>query len=203
MIGTSHAPGLTLATKITIVRIMGVPIFVLLLIYYVMGLSRGEPQEGYRVAALCLFVLVAGTDALDGYVARSRNQVTNLGRVLDPLADKTLLLSALIILARPSLQALDPHIPIWLTTLVISRDVALVGGYFLIHHFAGSVRVRPRWSGKIATVLQMALVVWALLQVPHPHFAWLAALAGLATGLSFVQYVVDGARQLGQVARSV
>jgi CDP-diacylglycerol--glycerol-3-phosphate 3-phosphatidyltransferase len=200
MTGNPQKSGLTLATKVTLARIMGIPAFILLLVYYTMGLARGESHEIQRIAALMVFLAVSATDALDGYLARSRGEVTALGRVLDPLADKALLLSGLIILARPALAELEPHIPVWFTTLVISRDVVLLGGYFLIHHFAGTVHVQPRWSGKIATVLQMATIVWVLLQAASPWFRWLVCVAGAFTLAAWIQYVVDGARQLGKAS---
>jgi cardiolipin synthase (CMP-forming) len=192
--------GLTLATKVTIVRLLGVPVFVVLLVYYILGLRAGQPQDGLRVAALLVFVAVAATDALDGYIARSRNQVTTIGKVLDPLADKSLLLAGLILLTKPSLPGLTPHIPVWFTGLVVSRDVILIGGYFVVHHFTGHVIVRPRWSGKVATVLQMIVVVWVLLQADARWFPVAVDIAGVLTGVSFLQYLIDGSRQLGHGA---
>lgn len=193
--------GLTLATKVTLVRLMGVPVFAVLLVYYTLGLARGESVELYRRLALGLFIVVAATDALDGYLARSRNEITRLGRFLDPLADKTLLLSGLILLTRPNLPQLEPHIPIWFTALVLSRDVILALGYALLHHFAVTVTVQPRIAGKIATVLQMMIVVWVLLQAPAHHFAWLVGGAAVFTALAGVQYVLDGMRPLDGGAR--
>ena len=198
---TTPNHGITLATKVTLLRILGVPVFVLLLVYYTMNLKAGIVREDQRLLALVVFVLVAATDALDGYLARSRNEITDLGRVLDPLADKALLLAGLVMLTRPSLPNLEPHIPIWFTTLVISRDVIQIAGYFIIHHFAGAVVVRPRWIGKIASVLQMGVIVWVLLQAVHPSFHYFVALAGVLTGVAFLQYVIDGARQLGHSGR--
>lgn len=197
---TANPTGLTLATKITLVRLMGVPVFVLLLVYYNIGLAHGEEHTTERLMALVVFILVAGTDALDGYLARARNEITNLGKVLDPLADKALLLSGLILLTRPGLE---PRIPIWFTTLVISRDVVLVGGYFLTHHFAGAVDVHPRWSGKIATVLQMGIILWVLSQFSSQWFYHVVAAAGVFTAISFVQYVVDGSKQLAKASHKV
>ena len=188
--------GLTLATKVTLVRLLGVPVFAVLLVYYTLGLASGQDVELYRKLALGLFVAVAATDALDGYLARSRNEITRLGRFLDPLADKTLLLSALILLTRPNLPQLEPHIPICFTALVISRDVILAVGYALIHHFAVTVVVQPRISGKIATVLQMLLIVWVLLQAPGDHFGLLVAATALFTAVAGIRYVIDGVRQL-------
>lgn len=187
--------GLTLATKVTLVRLMGVPVFVLLLIYFTLGLAAGQDPDAFRIAALVVFVAVASTDALDGYLARSRGEITRLGKVLDPLADKSLLLAGLVLLTRPSLPGLAPHIPIWFTALVISRDVIMLVGYLVIHHFAGRVEVRPRWSGKTATVLQMLVIFWTLLQCER-HFLAIVVAAGVLTGVSFIGYVLDGARQL-------
>jgi CDP-diacylglycerol--glycerol-3-phosphate 3-phosphatidyltransferase len=194
---TSHNSGLTLATKVTLVRIMGVPVFVGLLVYYLHGLSRDEDDARLRIAALVLFVLIAATDALDGWLARSRNEITRLGKVLDPLADKSLLLSALILLTRPSLPQLAPHIPLWFTTLVISRDVVILVGYFLVHHFTGHVEVRARWSGKFATALTVLAICWVLMQGLENLFTWFIILAGVCTAVSMAQYIADGARQLG------
>jgi len=192
-------PRLTLATKVTIVRLMGVPVFVVLLIYYLGGLARGEDSLLERMLALVVFAAVAVTDALDGYLARSRNEVTELGRMLDPIADKALLLSGLILLTRPSLPALAPHIPIWFTALVISRDVVLILGSLLVHELAGNVTVQPRLSGKLATCLQMATIIWVLIGGAEQQFNWFLGTAAVLTALSWIQYVVDGARQLAHV----
>lgn len=190
--------GLTLATKVTLVRIMGIPVFICLLVYYLNGLSRGIDDYRLRLGALVVFVLVAATDALDGYLARSRNEITRLGQVLDPVADKGLLLSGLILLTRPSLPQLEPHIPIWFTTLVISRDAVLIGGYFLVHHLHHHVEVRPRLSGKIATALMMLTICWVLMQQLDVWFNRFLIATGILTAISMVQYFIDGARQIGR-----
>jgi CDP-diacylglycerol--glycerol-3-phosphate 3-phosphatidyltransferase len=194
-------PGLTLATKVTLLRLLGVPVFAVLLVYYTLGLAHGDEVELYRRLALSLFVVVAATDALDGYLARSRHEITRLGRFLDPLADKTLLLSALILLTRPNLPQLEPHIPIWFTALVISRDATLAVGYAVVHHFAVTVEVQPRLTGKLATVLQMMVITWVLLQAPADYFLALVGAAAFFTTVAGVQYVIDGLRQLDQAAK--
>ena len=192
-------PKLTLATKVTITRLMGVPVFIGLLVYYLIGLHNGQDLGVLRMAALAMFVAVALTDALDGYLARSRNEVTDLGRMLDPIADKALLLSGLVLLTRPSLPALAPHIPVWFTTLVISRDVVLILGSFLVHELAGNVTIQPRISGKLATVFQMATIIWVLIGGAERQFNWFVGAAAVLTALSWIQYTVDGARQLAHV----
>lgn len=191
-----HHEPLTLATKMTIVRILGVPVFAILLAYYTTDLARGAANEMLRWLALVIFVLLALTDALDGYLARSRGEVTQLGRILDPLADKALLLSALILLTRPSIPALQPHVPIWFTAMAISRDVLLALGAMIIHAFAGSVEVRPSGAGKAATLFQMIAVVWVLLGGQERAFLVCVGFTALFTLLSFAQYLLDGIRQL-------
>ena len=192
--------GLTLANKITILRILSVPFFVLMLIYYTMGLKNGHARELHRMTALVVFCLVAMSDALDGYIARSRHQITTLGRILDPLADKALLLSGLILLTRPSIAALQPHIPVWFTLLVISRDVVIVLGAVLVRAVAGAVTVKPRVAGKISTFFQMVAILWVLVGgAQGPFYLWIV-IAGLFTFSSFMIYLYDGVRQLEQSA---
>ena len=192
----STVPVITLATKITILRILGIPVFIVLLVYYIQGLAHGEAREELRLMALSMFLFIAMTDALDGYVARTRNEITQLGRVLDPLADKALLLSGLILLTRPSVPELEPHIPLWFTGLVISRDVLQFGGFLLVQHFVGRVVMVPRIAGKLATVLVMLTVVVVLAQAPGPYFDWLVIVSAVFIGVSGAQYLVDGVRQL-------
>lgn len=193
--------GLTLATKVTIARLMGVPVFIGLLVYYLDGLAHGQDHWKLRLSALIVFIVVAATDALDGYLARSRNEITKLGKVLDPLADKMLLMSAIILLTRDSLPQFEPNMPLWFTLMLITRDVAIVIGYFLVHHFIGHVEVHPRWSGKVATVAAMLAVVWVLLQWSSPWFFWLVVVAASLTALSGFQYLFDCIRQLGKAGR--
>jgi len=192
----STLPSITLATKITILRILGVPVFVVLLIYYLASIKSGEPVDGYRQAALALFILVAATDALDGYLARRRGEVSRLGTILDPIADKALMLSGLIMLTRPSIPQLEPHIPLWFTGLVISRDVFLVVGSLIIHYFAREVKIKPHLTGKIATALQVVVIAWVLAQAAPTWFFYAILTAGLFTGMSWWRYLIDGLRQL-------
>lgn len=191
-----HHHPITLATRITIARILGIPLFVLVLIYYKMSLAAGAPEEWYRHAALGLFIVIAGTDALDGFLARARDEESRLGAILDPLADKALMLSAIILLTRPSLTTLQPQFPVWFTLVVISRDAVLLSGSFITHCITGHLEVRPRMTGKIATCFQMAAIVAALIPLPAQPFFWLVGLAALFTLVSGLQYTVDGVQQL-------
>lgn len=186
---------MTTANKITVGRTFLVPAFIYFLLRH-----RDEGLEWQRWLALGCFALISALDGVDGFVARRFQQKSELGAMLDPLADKLLLVSALILLSlnQPHLRAL----PGWLNFTVISRDVLLVVGLALIHFTVGRATVRPRLSGKLATVLQMAAVLWTLLKWPGQAQWWLAAAAAALTVLSGVQYLGDGLRQLSASPQS-
>ena len=193
---------ITLATRVTLLRILGVPVFVGFVVYYLASLKTGAPVEAYRHIAAGIFILVAATDALDGYLARKYKEVSRLGTILDPLADKGLLLSGLILLTRPSLPELWPHIPLWFTLLVISRDAVLIAGALLIHYVASEVKVRPHLTGKGATALQMLTILLVLLHANETFFLVVLSLAALLTAISGWIYLRDGALQLEQAAHA-
>ncbi len=187
---------LTLANRITIGRLLLIPVFILLTLYYMASVGNHQPNEWLRWSALMVFVITCLTDALDGYFARSRNERTRLGTLLDPLADKSLLLSALILLTGPWGRCFDPHLPVWYVLLVISRDVFLIAGAIFIHLVVGHTDVRPRAAGKMATFFQMGLIIWVLGQGPAQGFPWVLGAAATCTLISALQYIADGIRQL-------
>ena len=188
----------TAANKITIVRILLIPFFVVEVLYFVKtgnSLHRGLALGSFGVAALL--------DGVDGYVARRFHQISELGTILDPLADKLLLVSAIILLSKDHSPWLG-QMPLWLTGTILGRDAVLLLGTGLIHFMAGKVRVKPRMSGKVATVFQMATVLWLLLGWDKSQgqgarwFAICALAAAICTGVSGMLYVWDGMRQLSQ-----
>ncbi len=193
---------ITLATKVTLIRIMGVPVFILIMVYYNMNLREGGSLEVLRLAALGLFVAIALTDALDGYLARSRNEVTRLGQMLDPVADKMLMLSSVVLLTRSFPEGTLQSFPVWFALLVISRDVLLTGGALLLHHFCRQLEVRPRFTGKVATCSLMVLIVWVLGKGPALGTMLLLTVSALFTAVSGIQYLVDGIRQYEEVHRN-
>ena len=184
---------MTLANKITIARIGLIPVFVLLAVYYGDGVREHEPDERLRWAAIAVFLVAAASDGLDGYIARRWNQRSRLGTILDPIADKGLLLAALLTL---TFSDWGYRFPLWFPVLLVTRDVVIVAGSLGLHYLNGTVHVRPRWTGKVATVLLMAAIGWVMLQVHRPSARWLVIAAGVFTGLSFVGYLRDGLAQL-------
>ena len=137
---------LTLANQLTILRIMLIPAFVLLVVY------------GYLGWALTTFAVAGATDALDGLIARRAGQRTSLGAWLDPMADKLLLVTTFVVLTLPGLP-LANHIPLWLTVVVISRDVVIVGVVAIISVVIGPRRFTPSMWGKLATATYIVTTV--------------------------------------------
>jgi CDP-diacylglycerol--glycerol-3-phosphate 3-phosphatidyltransferase len=190
---------MTTANKITVIRILMIPIFVTLAIYYGESIQEGNPQDWMRFTAITVFLLAAVSDGLDGYVARRYNQRSTLGAILDPIADKGLLLSGIITLSISNWSQVDPHygkFPAWFPVLVITRDAVILFGSAVLHILNGKVRVRPSWTGKVATVLQMAAIAWVMLQMRIIPLIFIVGAAGLFTFVSGVIYVLDGVRQL-------
>jgi CDP-diacylglycerol--glycerol-3-phosphate 3-phosphatidyltransferase len=190
---------MTTANKITVVRILMIPVFVTLAIYYGESIQEGHPEDWMRFTAITVFLLAAVSDGLDGYVARRYNQRSTLGAILDPIADKGLLLSGIITLSISNWSQVDPHygkFPAWFPVLVITRDAVILFGSAVLHILNGKVRVRPSWTGKVATVLQMAAIAWVMLQMRIIPLIYIVCAAGLFTFASGVIYVLDGVRQL-------
>jgi len=190
---------MTTANKITVIRILMIPIFVTLAIYYGESIQEGSPQDWMRFTAIAVFLLAAVSDGLDGYVARRYNQRSTLGAILDPIADKGLLLSGIITLSISNWSQVDPHygrFPAWFPVLVITRDTVILIGSVVLHILNGRVRVRPSWTGKVATVLQMAAIAWVMLQIRILPLIYIVFAAGLFTLVSGMIYIRDGVRQL-------
>ena len=185
---------MTTANKITILRMLLIPFFVVEILYYVQ-----TGNELHRLLALLTFAVAAILDGVDGYVARRYQQWSELGTILDPLADKLLLVSGIVVLSVNHHERLAT-IPLWLTGTIIGRDLLLGIGAIVIWLTVGKIRVRPRLMGKIATVLQMVTVLWILLKWSDQHALWLKYIsisAAVSAGLSGLLYVLDGMKQLG------
>jgi cardiolipin synthase len=173
---------MTLANRLTILRILMVPLITVLLLYRQVGLG------------LALFLLAGLTDALDGFVARSRGQKSSLGMVLDPLADKLLLTSTVVVLT------ILKELPRWFTVILVSRDVILIGGSCVLYMFAGTMALPPSKLGKATTGFQIATVLLAMLDnlfpLLLPGVFPLVVATLLLTVVSGLDYVFRGARLL-------
>ena len=190
---------MTTANKITVVRIVMIPAFVTMAIYYGQSIQRGAPLEWERFTAIAIFLIASSSDGLDGYVARRYNQRSSLGVILDPIADKGLLLSGIITLSISNWSEGDPdygRFPVWFPVLVISRDAILFVGAGVLYLLNGKVHVKPNWTGKVATVLQMIAIGWVMLQLRFLPLLYVVIATGFFTLISGIVYVTDGFRQL-------
>ena len=140
---------MNLANKLTLIRIFLVPVFLLFIA------TKDIPYGSF--IATFIFILASLTDKLDGYIARSRNQITNFGKFMDPLADKLLVTAALISLV-------ELHVvPGWAAVVIIAREFA-VSGLRSIAAAQGRV-IAASWWGKIKTVIQIIAIILLLLKV--------------------------------------
>ena len=190
---------MTTANKITVARILMIPAFVTMAIYYGQSIQRGAPLEWQRFTAIAIFLIAAVSDGLDGYIARRYKQRSALGAILDPIADKGLLLSGIITLSISNWSD-DPdygRFPAWFPVLVITRDAVILVGAVILHLLIGDkMRVKPVWTGKVATVCQMCAIGWVMLQLHFLPLLFVVAVAGIFTLVSGIVYVMDGVRQL-------
>lgn len=148
---------MTLANKITFVRISLVPFFVAALLLY-----KDTGNEWWRLFAVLSYGLAALTDLLDGYIARHYNQQSQLGGILDPIADKLLIGAGVILL-----NSNDPYftrMPFWFVAMVFARDVIFFLVLYAVYHTSTTVKFRARMPGKIATALQMGITLFILLR---------------------------------------
>src|SRR5213080_1650402 len=191
---------MTTANKITVVRILMIPAFVTMAIYYGQSIQRGAPPEWQRFTAIAIFLIAAVSDGLDGYVARRYKQRSSLGVILDPIADKGLLLSGIITLSISNWSETNPDygkFPIWFPVLVITRDAVILVGAVILHYFIGNkMKVKPSWTGKVATVCQMRAIAWVMLQLHFLPLWFVVIVAGIFTLISGVIYVIEGVRHL-------
>lgn len=181
---------MNLATRITCLRILLIPVFVGLLLY-----SYNKDSLHFRYAALFIFILSMLGDLIDGFIARIRGEKTELGSFLDPLADKFLLATAFVLLA------LMKEVPIWVVIVVVSRDAILTLGWMILYIFgkAGAAAVRPSALGKMTTFLQMTTVLLFLLDVSHLYYSYLRYLMYTMVGMTFAStfsYLFEGSRRL-------
>jgi len=152
---------ITIPNLLTFLRMALIPVFAILVFY---------GQFGW---ALFVFFIAGASDGVDGFVARRFNQQSELGTILDPIADKLLMTTAFIILTLPNIFPTEPHlrhlpVPFWVTAAVIGRDIliiAVAGAIFVISSFRG---FKPSWLGKASTVVQIFAVGLVLIAAIFP-----------------------------------
>ncbi|MDH7499813.1 MAG: CDP-diacylglycerol--glycerol-3-phosphate 3-phosphatidyltransferase [candidate division NC10 bacterium] len=160
---------LNLPNKLTLGRIFLVPLLVVFLI---------SSSQINRIIATAIFLAASFTDWLDGHIARRTRQITSLGKLLDPLADKLLVCAAFISLVQSG------QIPAWMVVVIVCRELAITG----LRGIAASreVVVASSWWGKYKMLSQILAIVLLILQAPHALIvAWLALILTVVSGLDY------------------
>jgi cardiolipin synthase len=177
---------LTAANQLTLLRILLVPVFALFMLYGQAGL------------ALFTFVVAGATDALDGLIARWTGQVTTIGAWLDPVADKLLVATMFVMLTVPGL-GMPQRLPLWLTVLVLSRDIVIVATVTVVNLAVARRTFRPSMLGKIATAVYVLTGVIALYAnytgarlAMVDWFVYASLAITLASGLHYVVLIFRG-----------
>lgn len=166
---------LNVPNLITIARIVLIPVFITAVVY-----------KKYEYA-LYLFLFAALTDKLDGVIAKARNQKTEFGGFLDPLADKFMLVASFVLLA------IYGFVPKWLTIVVISRDAIVVTGWTILFLTMHVSKVEPLLTGKLAIAMQFSLICLILVEINyglfkefHGPIMWATAILTVFSGLHYI-----------------
>jgi cardiolipin synthase len=193
---------LTVANQITLLRIVLIIPFVLCMV----EANHSSFPTTCRYLALGIFIVMAVSDAIDGYLARVKKQATRLGAFLDPMADKLLIVCACILLASQRFAAPGFQLPLEVVILILGKDVLVCLGFITIYFMTGRIRIAPVWAGKLATFLQLVMVasilvgpemsrclpVWSM----WVQICWWAV--GVVAALTAAIYIYTGLRYIGQ-----
>ena len=168
---------MNLANKLTMLRILMIPVFIAVLVY------SKDRDIVYRYIALGIFIIASATDALDGYVARKYNMITDFGKLMDPLADKILVSSALIILIELG------NISSWIVSIVIAREFIISGIRLIATEKNIIIAASP--LGKLKTVSQMLSVILMLLSIGTISFItdlsiWIMCVLSVVSLLDYI-----------------
>ncbi len=147
---------LTWPNRITLGRLLLVAPFVVVT-------QRQQAHDAYRYAALGIFAAMAFSDMLDGVLARRLHCSSRLGAILDPLADKTLIICAAVLLSLPQSAVPGARLPQWVAVMVIGKDLWVLVGFLVVFVLTGNTRARPNRFGKACTAAQLAMVAAILL----------------------------------------
>ncbi len=202
---------LSLASRITILRILLIAPFVSFMLKTNDPALNTGAQNAMRYVAIVVFLVMAISDAIDGYLARRKKQVTKLGAFLDPIADKLLMTCACLLLASERGHVQDFLLPPTVVVLIIGKDLVLLLGFTIIYFITSRIHIVPVFIGKLATTLQLSMVA-GILSAPEVsgilsgwigflRILWWSA-AGTAI-LATLIYIRNGSRYIEQYEQSL
>ena len=167
---------MNLPNKLTIFRIILVPIMVIIPFFNIQGEFLNVPLELLLINLI--FIIASITDKLDGYIARSRNQITTFGKFLDPIADKILVIAAMVMLVEAK------ALPAWIPIIVVTREF-VVSGYRLVAVEKGGKVIAASIWGKLKTVTQMLAIILAFININGSNI-YGKCFEGSLTGVEFI-----------------
>ena len=174
---------LNLSNKISLSRIFFIPPLVLCI-------TQVQHHNHYRYICLFIMLTIGLSDMLDGYFARKRNEITNLGRYLDPVADKLVLAVSCIILSSDHLWP-EPRFPNWITAVIVCRDLLLMVGTMVLLIVTGRMDCQPTMLGKATTGLQIIAIISVIMGNHIPLSVlitiwWLVVIFTFASGFWYM-----------------
>lgn len=186
---------LTIPNLLTFMRMALIPVFASLLFY------------GYSSWALIVFFIAGVSDGIDGFVARRFNQESELGTIIDPIADKLLMTVAFVILTLPNVLQPTRHLPVpfWVTAAVIGRDILIITVAWAINVMTGFRGFKPSWLGKLSTLVQVAAVTLILIAAVFGYSFYLPTVYTIVVALAFfsgVHYIFHIARLMKEEEKS-
>jgi len=192
------------ATRITIFRILLIIPFVSFMLKINDPDLSDAAQNVMRYVSIFLFLIMAVSDGVDGYLARRKNQITKLGTFLDPIADKLLITCACLLLASPRAQVKNFPLPPTVVVLIIGKDLFLLIGFVIVYLITSKIHIAPVFIGKLATTLQLSMVAGILIgpEVSRllPGWIWFLRIlwwsAAATAILATLIYIRDGSRYI-------
>ncbi|HQP91848.1 MAG TPA: CDP-alcohol phosphatidyltransferase family protein, partial [Candidatus Omnitrophota bacterium] len=153
------------------------------------------PEKNFlKIIALLIFLLAIISDVIDGYIARTKRQKTKAGAILDPLADKALLITAFIFVRYVSIQYFHVVLPLWVLLIVISRDIIILIGSGILLATGSAIEIKPTWWGKLTTFFQMSTIISVIMEHNYSWIFW--TMACIFTVISGIDYVRKGINAL-------
>ena len=179
----------TVANLLTFLRMALIPVFAIMLVYH---------NEGW---ALIVFTIAGVSDGIDGFIARRMKQESELGTIIDPIADKLLMTTAFVMLTIPSMLPQGRHLPVpfWVTACVIGRDIAIIAVAGAINMMTGFRGFKPSWLGKASTFVQVSAVILILVAAVYPSINGIYLPTVYTTVAAFA--VFSGAHYIFHVAK--